>query len=522
MNARSLTFLLSVALLGLPTPLVAGDSKTASTDETVATEGVATGSFDVSGIDWAPGASVIVSAKGLKARDKVAVYFDGALIKRLAADALGTVAKTSLVIPAKTTQGTHRFVFKTDRSGTHARNIQVSVGWPMQYLNAAGNPVNHNESRIGILTVGKLQSMGIWTMLGASTPVVSQGKVWVADEAMFEKTLQPISWINSAGQFAWAGTAATKGTATILATDEVSSTMPNAAVKTISSINTATGRIGWTKKLSTKASNIGLVDDLVYYTTESQEWLNPPVFGRLHLVNASDGVERRSFHMGFIRSDAHFSISGNTIVTTLDSSGQGKTNVVAYNRNTGQTMWDVQFACCMGKPVIDGGRVYVGSRGQATSYQPTYGNGKIYALDLRNGSTIWAAPQKYGSLNTDIRGITVAYGRVYATICKDTQNIGYNTSYCALVSHEQDTGQVRWMKAAKSKSQKVTVANGLVFTVGDDERTIEAYEALNGTLLWKSVKLYDYPSSTIVVVNGRVYVTDVQGNFYVFSINGKF
>lgn len=185
----------------------------------------------------------------------------------------------------------------------------------------------------------------------------------------------------------------------------------------------------------------------------------------------------------------------------------------ALNASSGAIVWEADLgARSVTAPAVHGGRVYAGSE-----------RGVLEARDAATGALVWSTPSGGGYLNfvavhdgrvfylvhysmiavNETTGAqlwqhpaygqpAVAYGLVY---------FGHHTNWFYAVS--QTTGQVVWSFLEGDRAgYPATVVDEKVF-VGSKDRSLYAFNASNGALLWTLDA--GYPAGDPVVEDGRLY-----------------
>lgn len=175
----------------------------------------------------------------------------------------------------------------------------------------------------------------------------------------------------------------------------------------------------------------------------------------------------------------------------------GKDGMYALDAITGGLAW--QFGngtACSPAAVTNGSalnrRVYV------TCGWPDINT--VYALNAATGSVVW----QQTLAGTAPSSLSIANGIIYAP----SQEYG-------LYALDANTGAVLWEVADDTTSS--TVANGVIYAGSFSDKSVHAYNASNGTELWKYTT-GDYVYSTPSVANGKVYVGSDDGNVYAFHL----
>ena len=252
-----------------------------------------------------------------------------------------------------------------------------------------------------------------------------------------------------------------------------------------------------------------VADGVVY--AGSVDWDNS-----LYALDASTGARLWSYPASPYVSEAPAVVKGVVYVSSCTGDHDA---LYALNASSGAPLWSYPLYCGSSPAVADG-VAYVSSKFNvyaidATGLQrwtygigdgvssPTLGNGvvyagsmdgKLYALDARNGALLWKFAVTKGK---EIWATpAVANGMVYVT------STDHN-----IYALNAGTGALIWKYATEGElTGSAAVANGLVyFGSCYPDYNVYALNASTGTLVWKYATGYDVMSSPSVA-NGVVYV----------------
>ncbi len=171
-------------------------------------------------------------------------------------------------------------------------------------------------------------------------------------------------------------------------------------------------------------------------------------------------------------------------------------HLYALNATTGRLLWAFPVhAFVDSSPAVSNGVVYFGAW-----------SGYVYALNASTGKKLWATPT--GS-SIGFSSPAVSNGQVY---------IGSLDRH--LYALNATSGKITWSNNVGGRMNfSPAVANGAVMVAVGDQ--LFAYSAANGSTLWDDVdpNKNDFSSSP-VISNGEVYVTDAPGTIYSLTANG--
>lgn len=215
----------------------------------------------------------------------------------------------------------------------------------------------------------------------------------------------------------------------------------------------------------------------VYFASEN---------GVVTSLNASTGAMRWQYHsMGKLHSVV---VSPMAVFKTPLTLSHGVLYIVsrigieAVNVSNGSKLWQVRSGLVQSIPVVSNGIVYADN------------TERLLALDARNGKVIWSRGG-----NPPYQVNAVSDGVVYAEM------------YDKFGAFNASNGQLIWQRTI-TPERFFAVANGVAYFITDiraDGTT--AYDAHNGSLLWKSSKTVFGAASNITYTLGK--------DFYVYGLN---
>jgi eukaryotic-like serine/threonine-protein kinase len=125
------------------------------------------------------------------------------------------------------------------------------------------------------------------------------------------------------------------------------------------------------------------------------------------------------------------------------------------------------------------------------------------ALNASTGALVW----KKAVSGVEYEALAVANGMLF-----------FGTDNSIMYAFNAQTGTQIWAFTAKSLfSVSPAIANGVVY-IGDFGTDLYALNANTGKMLWTYEVRGGTTTSTMVVVNGSVYVSEDYGGFYAFRL----
>jgi outer membrane protein assembly factor BamB len=184
-------------------------------------------------------------------------------------------------------------------------------------------------------------------------------------------------------------------------------------------------------------------------------------------------------------------------------------------------------------PLIEGGRVYVGSL-----------SGTLFAIDARNGAKLWSVGTLdavrgnpvsdgtslyFGSWDRHVYAVDLATGRVrwrsdaggivQSTPALVDGKVVVGSRGAALTAFAADSGATAWRHAYTDGSwveSSPVAVDRMLYVGSSDALKISAIDATNGTEVW-SFRTKGWTWSTPVLRNGAVYVGALSASPYYFE-----
>ena len=161
-----------------------------------------------------------------------------------------------------------------------------------------------------------------------------------------------------------------------------------------------------------------------------------------------------------------------------------------------------QYSDMSSTPAIVDGVVYIGSAGDQVNGQPSGDRGKLYALNAKTGSTLWAV--ETGAVGSSP---AVVDGMVY--VSSNSQVYALNAT----------TGNVLWTSLGSGSLSSPIVANGVVY-IGLDDNNLYALNASTGRVLWMYPIEVDSLDVSPAVSSGVVYIGSLDNVYALNSSTG--
>jgi len=190
----------------------------------------------------------------------------------------------------------------------------------------------------------------------------------------------------------------------------------------------------------------------------------------------------------------------------------------ALDKNTGETVWlstpgnapyDTTYSAPIVR-VIDGERLLIAGNG----------DGGVYAMQVNTGKKVWGFSLSKRGLNTSV---TEENGVIFAS--HSEENVDGSTSMGRLVA--LDAKQVTdgkpkqlWMVDGFAAGYATpAVKDGILYHV-DNSANLVAFDTKNGERLWEE-NIGIAQKASPVIGDGKLYVSDVDGVFHIFKLNGR-
>ncbi len=255
-----------------------------------------------------------------------------------------------------------------------------------------------------------------------------------------------------------------------------------------------TGNQIWKVSLEVEVgSAVGAGDGKVLLTT---------LDGRLLALKALDG---EPLWTASLSSESVVPAQANekaVLVQTIDG------RLTALSPKTGEQLWvynaRIPSLSLRGTstPVLTDRLVYAG-----------FSNGKVVALDIRNGEAVWEARVAVPEGKTELERIVDVDGELLLS-----GNRLYVSSYQGrLVAISVSNGRILWNKPLSS--YRGVAGNLLQLFASDADGNVRSFEKANGQEYWKQDGLFYRQSTAPAVISNRVAVADFQG--YVHFIDAR-
>ena len=174
--------------------------------------------------------------------------------------------------------------------------------------------------------------------------------------------------------------------------------------------------------------------------------------------------------------------------------------VYALSAADGKLNWSFQTqGPVLSSPTVASGLVYVGSS-----------DGNLYALDAQKGTLIWHYHAGPATVAVDVHTVVVSNGVIYGSS-------NDNVEFSYLFALDAKSGKQLWSVQVKDQNFTAPQVNsGIIYIAswalehqgGPDIRDsyVYAYNANNGSLIWRSDKVGDFILAAPTVANGIIYI----------------
>ena len=216
-------------------------------------------------------------------------------------------------------------------------------------------------------------------------------------------------------------------------------------------------------------------------------------------------------------------LDGNLMVVSFLSAGWGSTAIprhrfYALDKRTGETVWistpgNAPYDTTYTVPVvkeIDGQRLLITGNG----------DGAIYAMQAATGVKVWGYPISKRGINASV---VVDGSMVYAS--HSEENVDASTAMGRLVALDASRitdGKPRqvWMVDGFAAGYASPVfLDGILYHV-DNSANLVAFDGATGDELWLQ-NIGIAQRSSPVVADGKLYVSDVDGQLHIFRLSGR-
>lgn len=251
------------------------------------------------------------------------------------------------------------------------------------------------------------------------------------------------------------------------------------------------GKLSWRKKLEPLSAGAGVGAGLVLVATTN---------GVVIALDATDGSQKWSVDVKGEVLAAPAASGNRVLVQTYDG------RLLGMDASSGEQLWvytsDVPLLTLRGTatPVIESGIAYTG-----------FANGKLLAIDIDKGNTVWDKPVAVAKGQAEIDRIVdvdaaplVSSSRVYAA--------SFNGN---LFAFSKRNGKPLW-RFDISSYREVAEGFGNVYVV-DEKSRIFAIDDESGDQKWEQSSLLNRELSAPVVFGGFLVVADGKGYLHVMS-----
>ena len=360
----------------------------------------------------------------------------------------------------------------------------VRVDWPQFHYGPDRTGFNPYESVLGPANVGNLTLN--WTFATqsqntyATSPVVVDGVIYIpfihADGLYaLNASTGALIWKYPVGMAGYAGPAVANGIVYVSSTDG-----------NVYALNASTGALLWKSLVSTYEPSWPTVANGVVYVLSMDT--------NVYALDARTGAQLWKYPTGpcwtFIAPQA----VANGVVYVDACDNDYHETVYALDAGTGTLVWKftgAQYQAIDAAPVVANGIVYVGSEDY-----------NLYALNATTGALIWQYPTQSWIFESP----AVANGVVYLT-SQDSNVYALNAA----------TGALLWEHPGLSDGGEApVVANGVLYIESYYTPNVYALDVGTGAILWTYSGLHGLVGPA--VVNGMLYIGDVDGKLYAFGL----
>jgi outer membrane protein assembly factor BamB len=216
-------------------------------------------------------------------------------------------------------------------------------------------------------------------------------------------------------------------------------------------------------------------------------------------------------------------VDGDLVVVTFLTAGFGpyaipRHRFYALDRATGETVWistpgaapqDTTYSTPIVR-VIGGQRLLIAGNG----------DGGVYALKMGTGEKVWGFPLSKRGLNTSV---VEKGGIVYAS--HSEENVDESTNMGRLIALDasvitEGKPKLLWMVDGFGGGYSSPIIDGGILYQVDNSANLVAFDAMNGERFWLE-NLGIAQKASPVIADGKIYVSDVDGQFHIFKLNGR-
>ena len=216
-------------------------------------------------------------------------------------------------------------------------------------------------------------------------------------------------------------------------------------------------------------------------------------------------------------------LDGDLVVVCFLTAGFGPNFIprhrfYALDKNTGETVWistpgGAPYDTTYSTPivsVINGERLLIAGNG----------DGGVHAIKMGTGEKVWGFPLSKRGLNS---AVVEADGVVFAS--HSEENVDGSTSMGRVVAYDakqitEGKPALKWqVDGFQAGYASPVIHDGILYHV-DNSTNMVAFDVTNGEELWRE-KLGIAQRASPVIGDGKLYVSDVDGQFHIYKLNGR-
>jgi len=264
----------------------------------------------------------------------------------------------------------------------------------------------------------------------------------------------------------------------------------------VSSLNAASGKLNWNTSLGkTVSTGLTVGDSILAFATRD---------GEVIAVSASNGATIWSVNV--LGSVLSVPAIGNGMVYVQTEDGR----VIALSQRDGTVTWTIERTVPALSLHGDSGSIYVQGL-----LAVGFANGHVVGIDSRNGRVIWDRVVSYPAGRSDVDRISdvdapplIAGYRLFA--------VSYQGKIMAM---DLRNGEVLWTRPMSAYLPFAADSRNLYIV--NDEGVVLAIDQASGANVWAQNDLKNRLSTGPLVVNGKIIVGDKEGYIHVLdSANG--
>ncbi len=226
---------------------------------------------------------------------------------------------------------------------------------------------------------------------------------------------------------------------------------------------------------------------------------------RIYCIRADNGKQEWSFATSSHTESRPVVAKGKVVF------GAGNDGIYCLNATTGKLIWHNEGLHIDAEPVIQDGRVFVGS-GISMKYQIN----KLLCLDLENGKEVWQEKIAYSAFaNPLIDDQTVYFGTGNGNYSVDREPIAGE-----LLARNKNTGKNLWDCQLPNSILATPIADRFMIYVGCRDGNLYAIDKHHGKIVWKQNFGSPILSSPILIKNpdskiGAILYVGCEDGFFV-------